>query len=58
MAELEQEQQIAPISVELIDAELSHVYASSKKAEARQHFFQYDMHRDLIGISSSFSGFT
>ena len=30
---LEQEQQIAPISVELVDNELSRVYAASKKAE-------------------------
>ncbi|ESO05770.1 hypothetical protein HELRODRAFT_191379 [Helobdella robusta] len=33
VSELEQEQQIAPISIELIDNELARVYAASKKAD-------------------------
>ncbi|XP_074640844.1 transcription elongation factor SPT6-like [Tubulanus polymorphus] len=33
ITELEQEQQIPPISVELVDSELSVIYANSKKAE-------------------------
>ena len=33
VSELEQEQQMAPISVELVDDELSTIYSTSKKAE-------------------------
>ena len=33
VAELEQEQQMAPINVELVDTELSQVYANCKKGE-------------------------
>ncbi len=35
VAELEQEQQMAPINVELVDNELSIIYMNSKKSEVR-----------------------
>ena len=36
VADLEQEQQMAPINVELLDNELGIVYANSKKAEVSE----------------------
>ena len=44
VADLEQERQMAPINVELLDNELGIVYANSKKAEVRGHTF-YHNHR-------------
>ena len=35
LSELEQEHQIAPISVELVDVELAKIYANSNKAQVR-----------------------
>ena len=39
VSELESEQQITPISVELVDNELAKVYANSKKAEVSSKIF-------------------
>ena len=39
VADLEQERQMAPINVELLDNELGIVYANSKKAEVRGHVY-------------------